>query len=131
MNLTEQPLKLKAGSTIGTFTAVEADEEDDKLLETKSQKARVDSHYVRTHAVPKHLPPLCDAAKGGCNSSEGARMLATLLTKYSVGFSMGDGDVGHTALVEHSISILEWTRPIHMPPHRLAPEKEAEAEIQV
>ena len=36
-----------------------------------------------------------------------------------------------TTLIEHSIPVIEDTRPIRQPPHRLGPEKEAEAEKQV
>lgn len=46
MNLTEQPLKLTAGYAIYTFIAVEADQVDDRPLEMKTQKARVDRHSV-------------------------------------------------------------------------------------
>ena len=46
-------------------------------------------------------------------------------------FSTGNGDVGQTTLVEHSIPVEESTRPIRQPPHRVGPEKEAEAERQV
>ena len=39
--------------------------------------------------------------------------------------------MGRTTLIEHSIPVVEGTRPIRQPPHRLGPEKEAEAEKQV
>ena len=39
--------------------------------------------------------------------------------------------MGRTTLVEHSIPIVEGTRPIRQPPRRLGSEKEAEAEKQV
>ena len=54
-----------------------------------------------------------------------------MLKEYSTVFSTEDGYVGQTTLVEHSIPIEEGTRPIRQPPHRLGPEKEAEAERQV
>ena len=81
--------------------------------------------------VPEHLEELYEAAKGGCKEHLQAKKLARLLTEYSTVFSTGDGDVGQTTLVDHSIPVAEGTRPIRQPPHRLGPEKEAEAERQV
>ena len=81
--------------------------------------------------VPEHLVKLYEAAKSGCEEPRQTRELAGLLTEYSTVFSTGDGDVGRTTLVEHSIPVEEGTRPIRQPPHRLGPEKEAEAERQV
>ena len=46
-------------------------------------------------------------------------------------FSTEDGEVGQTTLIEHSIPVKEGTRPICRHPHRLGPEKEAEAQRQV
>ena len=51
--------------------------------------------------------------------------------QYQDVFSKGADDVGRTTLVEHSIPVVEGTRPIRQPPHRLGPEKEAEAEKQI
>lgn len=58
-------------------------------------------------------------------------MLAGLLTKYSTVFSTGDGDVGHTALVEHTIPVMEGIRLVHLQPHQLGLDKKAKAEKQV
>ena len=38
-----------------------------------------------------------------------SRRLARLLTEYSTVFSIGDGDVGRTTLVKHSIPLEEET----------------------
>ena len=57
--------------------------------------------------------------------------LAALLGRYVTVFSTGDDDVGITSDVKHSIPLKEGTRPIRQPPHRLGPDKEAEAERQV
>lgn len=54
-----------------------------------------------------------------------------LLTKYSDVFSQGDSDIGQTKLVEHSIPVLEDTKPIKHLPRRLGPEKEKQVEKQV
>ena len=57
--------------------------------------------------------------------------MAHLFRQYQDVFSQNDGDVGRTELVEHSIPVEEGTRPIRQPPHRLGPQKEAEADRQV
>ena len=74
---------------------------------------------------------LFESAQGNCESTDQEEQLASLLQKYSSVFSSGEGDMGLTTLVEHSIPVVPGTRPIRQPPHRLGPEKEAEAERQV
>ena len=56
---------------------------------------------------------------------------AGLLTQYADVFSKGAGDIGKTELVKQSIPVKPDTKPIRMPPHRLGPQKELEAERQV
>ena len=162
LNLTEQPMMLRAGSVIGTFTGVEKDQIDDSQLltdseETTDQFASAVGEEVPGHLqqllgaavgdnkgpgkslvsarllteVPGHLQQLFGAAVGNCKGPGESQKLARLLTEYSTVFSTGDGDVGRTTLVEHSIPVEAGTRPIRLPPHRLGPEKEAEAERQV
>ena len=70
-------------------------------------------------------------AKGNCDNQAQERQLNALLIQYQDVFSQGAGDMGRTTLIEHSIPVIESTRPIRQPPHRLGPEKEAEAEKQV
>lgn len=53
--------------------------------------------------------------------------LAELLNQYSNVISIGDGDIGWTTLIEHSISLVEGTRSVCLPHHRPGPEKETEA----
>ena len=43
----------------------------------------------------------------------------------------GDDDVGRTDVMEHSIPLMEGTRPIRQPPRRLGLEKHKEVECQV
>ena len=57
--------------------------------------------------VPDHLAELYKTAMNGCKDPLQARRLARLLTDYSTVFSTGDGDMGQTTLVEHSIPIEE------------------------
>lgn len=50
-NLTEKPRTLKTGSTIGTFTVVEADRIDDR-----QQKLRIESRIDKNFYVRKKVP---------------------------------------------------------------------------
>ena len=132
LNLTGQPMRLKAGTTIGTFTGIEEKQVEDFQPPTHSETADIQvTQGIDEDEVPEHLKGLYEAAKSGCKEPSQSGQLARLLTKYSTVFSTGDGDVGRTTLVEHTIPIEEGTRPIRQPPHRLGPEKEAEAEKQV
>ena len=125
INPASQPLKVKAGTTIGVYTAVEGTDisTDSKQTRETAMRQEVD--------VPEHLRELYDQAKRNCDTIEQEEKLCGLLAQYQDVFSKGDGDMGHTSLVEHSIPVTEGTRPIRQPPHRLGPEKEAEAERQV
>jgi hypothetical protein len=57
--------------------------------------------------------------------------VARVLHRYGSVFSTGGMDIGHTNLVKHTIPVVEGTRPIRQPPHRLGPEKQSIAEKQV
>ena len=115
-------MTLKAGATIGTFTRVEKEQVENLQPLTPCEVQDIGATQVT------EIP---DPAKNGCKDPLQAKRLARLLTDYSTVFSTGDADMGQTTLVEHSIPIEEGTRPIHQPPHRIGPEKEAEAERQV
>ena len=84
-----------------------------------------------TGSVPTHVQGVYEAACKGCRDAPQRAMMADLLRKYGDVFSKDSGDIGRTSLVEHSIPVVEGTRPIRQPPHRLGPHKEAEAERQV
>jgi len=81
--------------------------------------------------VPEHVADLFTSAQPNCTDTQQEQELANLLTKYASVFSSGEEDMGLTQLVEHGIPVAPDTRPIRQPPHRLGPEKEAEAERQV
>ena len=72
-----------------------------------------------------------EAACKGCRDASQRAKMADLLRRYGDVCSKDSGDIGRTSLVEHSIPVMERTRPIRQPPHRLGPHKEAEAERQV
>ena len=131
LNLTGRSMKLKAGITIGTLTVVEEKQVESFQPLTSGEAADVNvTQEADGNRVPEHLTGLYEAAKRGCEEPSQARKLARLLTEYSTVFSTGDGDVGRTTLVKHSIPVKEGTRPTQQPPYRLGPEKEAEAEKQ-
>ena len=128
MSESHQPMRLKAGATIGSFTGVEEKQVDNLQPLTTGEVSDIeDISETEGNYVPVHLERLYEAAKNCCEGPVQSRRFAKLLTEYSTAFSTGDGDVGRTTLVEHSIPLEEGTRPIRQPPHRLEPEKEAEA----
>ena len=125
LNPTKQPVELKCGAVVGTYTGVEEDEiEDQPSLDTPVCQT------TNTN-VPEHVKDLFESARNNCETVDQEGQLAELLRKYGTVFSSGEDDVGLTSLVEHGIPIVPGTRPIRQPPHRLGPEKEAEAERQV
>ena len=124
LNPANQPLQVKAGTTIGVYTSVDEGDISPAELPEKC--------LARQGAgLPHHLVDLYTQAKENCESQSQERQLSALLIQYQDVFSQGAEDMGRTKLVEHSIPVIEGTRPIRQPPHRLGPEKEAEAEKQV
>ena len=125
LNPTKQPIELKCGTVVGTYTGVE-----EEKIEVEPS---LDTLVCQTTPaeVPEHVKDLFESARANCETAEQEGQLAELLRKYGAVFSTGDGDVGLTSLVEHNIPVVPGTRPIRQPPHRLGPEKEAEAERQV
>ena len=138
LNPTDQPWRLKAGTAIGEFTGIEEpDAIQDTATDPRVGRSSFPAHVRRAATrdepgvVPEHLQGLYRAACQGCKNSGQAHQVAQLLQEYGQVFSTGDDDTGRTTLVEHSIPVQPGTRPIRQPPHRLGPEKEAEAERQV
>ena len=125
LNPSKLPVELKSGAVVGTYTGVE-EQEVEVQAPTQARECQ-----AGPAEVPGHVSDLFEAAKRNCSSKRQEEQLASLLVKYSQVFSAGDGYVGLTKLVEHSIPVVPGTRPIRQPPHRLGPEKEAEAERQV
>lgn len=98
---TEQLMNWSAGSMIGTFPAVEADQVDDYQLESKSKKGRAEFTPKKCDQEPEHLQQLHDTDKGSSRGPWETRMLPGLLMRYSTVFNPGDGDVLRTVLVEN------------------------------
>ena len=124
LNPANQPLRVKAGTVVGVYTSIA--EKD------ISEAEPLDGSPVPDEArLPHHLVDLYRQAKGNCDGPDQERKLSGLLVQYQDVFSKGADDMGRTSLVKHSIPVADGTRPIRQPPHRLGPEKEAEAEKQI
>ena len=80
---------------------------------------------------PAHVRPLLEQTRQICETDDQFARLAGLLIAYQDVFSKGDNDVGRTDMMEHSIPLMEDTRPIRQPPRRLGLEKDKEVEPQV
>ena len=74
---------------------------------------------------------MLEQARQVCETDDQFTKLAGMLTTYQNVFSKGDNDVGRTDMGEHSIPLLDGTRPIRQTPRRLGLEKDREVERQV
>ena len=124
-----QPVTLNAGTTVGTFSAITADQVEQSPEPTHSQPQPV--NLSADLPVPAHLTDLYEQAVQQCTTTTQRSQLASLLCQYSSVFSAHDTDVGRTDLITHSIPTQEGAAPIKQPPRRLGPEKDAEVERQV
>ena len=87
LNPTDQPVELKSGTTIGTYTGIEDEEVDDR----PSPDAPVN---LPSDQVQAHLRKLFAAVQPNCENVEQEGQLAQLLQWYADVFSTGEGDVG-------------------------------------
>lgn len=87
-NVAEQPMKLSAWSTSGTFTGVEKEQVDNRLPLTGSNETTTGTTSRERGMVPMHLQQLFEAARGSCNGPQKSKF-ARLLTEYSTVFSTG------------------------------------------
>ena len=76
---------------------------------------------------PHHVRPLLEQTRLICEADNHFAKLAGLLIAYQDVFSKEDTDVGRTDVIEHSIPLLDGTRPIR----RLGLEKDQEVKRQV
>ena len=129
LNLTSEPQQLKSGMVIGVYQPVEDEQIEDPPIQARSV---LDDNQLTSHPdCPEHVLPLLEQTKGVCETDEQYGRMAHLLTAYSDVFSQGDTDVGRTDLVQHSIPLVDGTKPIRQPPRRLGAEKDKEVEEQV
>lgn len=106
---TEQPLIFRAGTTIGTFTAVGDEQVPDPCQGPTDSVSRI-GRDIREGTVLEYLQPLVQTAKGGCQGFRETQMLANLLTRHGSVFDTGESDVVKTTLVELSIPLTERAR---------------------
>ena len=129
LNLSSEPQELKSGAIIGLYQPVDDDQVEEPCVSARSV---LDADSVAaTVDCPEHVLPLLHQTREVCETTEQYQQMARLLTAYSDVFSRGDSDVGRTDLVQHSIPLLDGTKPIRQPPRRLGAEKDKEVEEQV
>ena len=129
LNLSSEPQELKSGSVIGLYQPIEEDQIEEAPIRARSILDRTSQATVAD--CPEHVLPLLNQTREVCDTVEQYNQMAHLLTAYADVFSAGDSDVGRTDLVQHSIPLLEGTKPIRQPPRRLGAEKDKEVEDQV
>ena len=129
LNLSSEPQELKSGSIIGLYQPVDDDQVEEHSVHARSVLDR--EGPATTADCPEHVLPLLSQTRAVCETPEQYNRMAQLLTAYSDVFSKGDADVGRTDLVQHSIPLLDGTKPIRQPPRRLGAEKDKEVEEQV
>ena len=129
LNLTGEPQQLKSGQIIEIYQPVEDDQVEEPPIHARSV---LDNNSEPTTAsCPEHVTSLLEQTRAVCQTTEQYSRMAQLLTAYGDVFSKGDDDVGKTDLVQHSIPVVEGTKPIRQPPRRLGAEKDREVEEQV
>ena len=107
-------MRLKAGTTIDTFTEVEERQVEDLQSQIPCEVTDISAtQETEGNKVPEHLEGSYKAAKRGSKEPLQSTKLARLLTEYSTVFSTGDRDVGLTTLVKHSIPVKESTQSLH------------------
>jgi hypothetical protein len=137
MNPGRDVITLRPGTTIGNYISVTEEDiqetnEVQSSVSTKFQIREISGYQLdRKVQIPEHLKKLHETACKGCKNKTQEQALTQLLHKYAAVFSKNDDDVGRTDLVKHSIPLIPGTKPVRLPPHRLGPQKEAEAEKQV
>ena len=124
-NPTQQPMTLKAGTRIGTYTGIE--ETDIELPNSTASSISRASYREDSHPsqIPSHVREIYQEACKSCKDHTQRQRLAQMFTEYAGVFSKTDQDVGRTDLVQHDIPVAEGTQPLRQPPHRLGASKGA------
>ena len=131
INPGNEPWELRSGKTIGKYTAV--DDQDVVSIEVHVLNDAAAPREARQEdlRVPPHLEEVLSQVAKQCEGPEQVAQFARLLIQYTDVFSRGEGDVGKTELIRHSIPVKPDTKLIWMPAHRFGPHKQLEAERQV
>ena len=116
-NLSSSPVRLQAGTYVGTCEPVELVQPADVDVSASADQGG---------SLPAHLSDLMERSSEGLTLEQRGKARA-LLHDFADVFSSGDHDVGRTTLAEHTISTGD-SRPIKVPPRRLPIGKRQEAE---
>ena len=115
INLSDQPVSLKAGSVIGEWVSVE--EADVQPAGEEGERVRAAMMAPREgRETPEHLRELLREASKGLESQEQKEKVEELLWSYKDVFSQGEHDIGLTQLVQHEIPTMPGVAPIKQPP---------------
>ena len=113
MHVGNQPLHLHSRKTIGTYTAIaEVEPTTRKRLETKERNLHTICPVSHSEEVPLHLQEVYEQRRQQCTKQE--LQLSSLLKEYCDVLSTGEGDMGHTDLIKHSIPVRPGTKPIRL-----------------
>jgi hypothetical protein len=133
-NTTDAPVSLDPGIVIAYLQAVSVNaiknlQEIPVSMDCRAVQA--EKSPVALVQVPVHLTQLYEEAVAACPTDEAALQIAELLTNYADVFSSGEGDIGRTNWVSHSITVKPGTEPVRHQPRRLGHEKELKVERQL
>ena len=117
-NVTDLPVRIRAGSSIGVCERVEVLPEADRQME---------GTVIKT--LPDHLFCLLEESSQDLSPSQHQRV-RDLLSRYADVFSAGDWDMGRTSVTEHRIDTGN-SRPVKVPPRRIPIHKHQEMEEAV
>ena len=122
-NVTNDPVRLKAGTSVGVCEPVQLVAEADAVLGGQ-EKSR-----TGIESLPGHLTQLLNDSSRGLTLSQ-RQKVENLLMEYHDVFSSNDSDLGRTPLAEHRIDTGD-SRPVKVPPRRIPIHKRAEVEDTV
>ena len=92
------------------------DEDQIEAAEVQAKSVLPGACSEHVTQCPPHVRPLLEQTRQICETDDQFAKLAGLLIAYQDVFSKGDTDVGRTDVIEHSIPLLDGTRPIRQPP---------------
>ena len=127
-NLTDNPIKVRAGSRLGTCEQVDecpvflSDDGGEPVGPRTASGTGIDS-------LPAHLTAMLEESSQGLSLEQRARV-RQLLTTYADVFSANDHDLGITSVTEHRIETGD-ARPVKVPPRRIPIHKRQEVEDTV
>ena len=127
-NLTDSPVRVRAGSCIGTCEQVDVgpgspgDGEEEPVGPMLARRTGIGS-------LPAHLAEMLEASSRDLSPDQRDEV-RTLLTTYADVFSAHDQDLGRTSVIEHHIETGDAC-PVKVPPRRIPIHKRQEVEDTV